>query len=1463
MASFSRSFPSSSPLPRLLRLLPLLAFLAVVALPCPSRACYDPPWNVSSYSYSWAPPSPVVPIAESDRAAMRAVYAALPPGLFFWNDFAMSKPTFLDANRTVSSCCVQACGDQWCPLVCTPDGRITGMYADPIVGDMPGGAVVRCPPGGLSPAVGDLAELSSLILRHSCLSGELPDSVSRLQKLTEVVMAHNSFSGSIPPGLFRLPALRLVDLSANSGGFSGSLPDGPDAYSPSLETVLLANNTLSGELPRALLRAPALRWADLQGNNFTGELPGEAGAHSLSIEALLLRNNSLSGGIPASLTEMTALKQLDLGGNRFSGAISPGLFRLPALRRVDLSGNGNGGLSGSLPDGPGSYSPSLETVLLAGNALSGELPRALLRAPALRRAELQSNNFTGELPGEAGAYSRSIEALLLRDNSLSGGLPTALAEMARLEMLDLGGNRLSGAVPQALGALLPVGLDVVRLDGNALTGPLCHALLPARDLALGFNPHLGGDSGEGGKGSLHGCVLPPKLEVLSAPHAGLWGSVPPDLFLAADPQTGRRPAMGGYGKIIELNFSRNSLSGSLSAFSVLPSGALDLSHNNFSGGIPEAFFSKARRVDVRFNALSGPLYDARRGGFSEWDYLRVSNNSAAMARAVGAGYLPAPSPGVQASAAEMAALLAVRDALLGGAARGASGGAAGGAAGGALSDGGNSSWAALLSGWGKGTSSACAWYGVGCTADGHVDTLHLLGDQTVTLHAPFVPESPECEYDAYGRRINNTCAHDPPPPPPPVRFFLQGLPARKGKNGRLSVALGQLTRLTSLRISHHTLSGSLPASLSLLSRLVSLDLSSNRHLSGAIPPALYALPSLQELTLRGNTLTGAVLPSTTPAAALSPWLESLDVGGNQLLGTVAASISTLTALTRLALDGNRLQGSIPRQLGALWMLRDLQLQGNALQGDISVLAATFAPAAAAASGSSPHMWGLGGVFPLLTSLDVSHNQLSGDAAALAPLQKGFRYLNASHNELTCSPGSALWNAQLMDLSHNRISTALDDLVPAYTSRASVLRLAHNQISGSIPHSLLRQTVGDELDLSHNLLSGTLPLIWSYYWMTTLDLSHNQLSGPILEIGRELRRCNFSHNQLTGGIPEVPPALEQLDVSWNQLSEVDALQFKAADHLRSLDLSHNAIAGGLPALGDRDQLTQLTRLTYLDLSFNAFSGSLAPKKHLPFPASVAAAAASGAEVRLSHNALAGSIPASVFSPCLALLELSHNNLSGPIPAPLKRKNEKSFLLPLSHLDLSSNEFTGSISNSLVASLTALTHLDLSRNKLKGSLPALCGGQQRLATLLLSSNAFSGPLSSLLSPSSPCTSSLLSLNISSNQISGALPSSLSRYTALQSLLAARNRMSGRIPAGVASLKALQALDLSWNGLSGAIPALLRAAAPSLHVQLAGNALSGSVPQPLSDLPLSCFRPGNPKLCGTPLPACKTSKLRKGRW
>ncbi|CAI5520101.1 unnamed protein product [Closterium sp. Naga37s-1] len=1461
------SFPRRASSLPLLSLLTLVALLARIALLRGAEA-----YNGSN------PPGCVVKMAERDREAMRAVYAALPQGMFFWYDSPSSKELFDRSGNLTYNCCAPSSMRPpscmiWCQIECTAAGRITGIYSDPSLYDMPGPTGYlggSCPPGALSPAIGELAELSSLVLRHSCLAGDLPDSVTRLQKLTEL--------------------------------------DAPD-------------NSFSGPLPLAIFRAPALRELRLEANNLTGELPGEAGAYSQSIVALSLRSNGLTGGIPAVVSEMTAPRELDLGDNGLSNQLSGDAAALPPLPRslshlnasrnnltcsagstfvatvVDLSHNR---IAGALAE---VMRVSAEVLRVAHNELSGSIPADLLSAvsheldlshnllsgaiPSLsgpiNRIDLSYNNLTGELPRDTDAYQHSLESLSLRGNKLTGAIPTALQAMRALTHLDLGENRLSGA-PTALASLRE--LDVVRLDGNALSGPFCDALLPARELYLGFNA-FGGDGADAeGGGDLHGCVIPAQVEVLSAPHAGLRGSVPGDLFLRVDEQWGRivmgSPARVLPTQILHVNLSHNCLTGSVKAISVIRNGSLVVSHNNFTGSIPEGLFRLASTgglergangsaessrvggqgrgvVDVRFNELSGPLFDARRDaqGPTDWSVLRVSGNSAAMKGAMGAGYLPVPSPGVQASAAETEALLAVRDALLWEAA----GEAGGGTEVGALVDGGNSSWAAILSNWDASSSSACEWYGVGCTADGHVHTLHLLGDATVALHPNVVPDMPDCQNDQLG---DMSCTSEPPHT---AHFFLQGLSAGSGScsvSGSLSEALGQLTQLTSLRISGHALPGGLPPSLSRLSHLVALDLSSNRRLSGSIPPALFALPSLRELTLRGNNLTGAALPTTTAAAAaaaaLSPSLESLDVGGNALSGSIAARVSLLAGLTRLALDHNRLDGSLPRELGALWMLRDLHLQGNALRG---------------------------GLLEVATAIDASANAAAAAAGGVVqstPFPR-MRYLNASYNNLTSKFELNVQTiASVVDLSHNQIRGTLDDVIGvAYWPHASmdVLRLSHNQLSGEVPIWLLRE-VGGELDLSHNLLNGTLEDIvdrhwWQHAFMDVLRLSHNQLSGNVTSyllrsVGGEL---DLSHNLLSGTLAALNPAMTAINLSHNNFSGAIPVESKAqaadVSALRSLDVSHNAITGGLPAVGERSSggggsssssSSGVTGLAYLDLSFNSFSGALA-QQNLPFTSTgECSVMQSGAEVRLSHNALTGSIQDAVFSPCLSLLDLSHNHLSGPIPDPLKANNQSASHPALSHLDLSSNQLTGPIPDALITSLTELTHLSLSHNQLTGPISdALTTSLTGLTHLSLSHNQLSGSILPL-SACPRCTHIDLSYNLltgaipdllqgttqnssrlplshldlSSNQltrpISDALTTSL---TGLTHLSLSRNQLSGSL-LPVAACSCCTHMDLSYNLLSGAIPPLLTSStSPLAHLNLSSNLLSGSLPRSLTLAPM----------------------------
>jgi hypothetical protein len=116
--------------------------------------------------------------------------------------------------------------------------------------------------------------------------------------------------------------------------------------------------------------------------------------------------------------------------------------------------------------------------------------------------------------------------------------------------------------------------------------------------------------------------------------------------------------------------------------------------------------------------------------------------------------------------------------------------------------------------------------------------------------------------------------------------------------------LGNLTKLTELKLESNQLSGSIPTQLGNLTQLKKLQLDNNQ-LSGSIPSELGNLTQLTDLNLRTNQLTG----------------------------NIPAQLGNLTKLTVLGLGGNQLTGNIPVQLGNLAQLQSLTLHDNQLSGE--------------------------------------------------------------------------------------------------------------------------------------------------------------------------------------------------------------------------------------------------------------------------------------------------------------------------------------------------------------------------------------------------------------------------------------------------------------------------------------------------------------------------------------------------
>ncbi|XVF57803.1 hypothetical protein PTKIN_Ptkin07bG0011500 [Pterospermum kingtungense] len=317
------------------------------------------------------------------------------------------------------------------------------------------------------------SNLSSLHLDHNMFSGPVPyDFGEKMPMLTDLDLSFNLLNGSVPSSFRNLNSLMTFVISGNQ--LTGKIPDIWN-NTPYLYLIDMSNNSLSGNIPDSLCSLTVLKFLRLSGNNLSGEI-----SHTLqkctAIENLDLGLNRLSGHIPTWIGEtMPSLLVLNLRSNLFSGVIPRQLCNLSHLHLLDLAENN---LSGSVPrcignisgfsttiksmryDGQvwlvtkgtnlfyDNYLFLVNSVNLASNNLSGDIPEELANLSRLGTLNLSMNRLTGKIPFSFGRL-QWLETLDLSRNQLSGMIPPSLVSMTSLNHLNLSFNMLSGKIPSA------------------------------------------------------------------------------------------------------------------------------------------------------------------------------------------------------------------------------------------------------------------------------------------------------------------------------------------------------------------------------------------------------------------------------------------------------------------------------------------------------------------------------------------------------------------------------------------------------------------------------------------------------------------------------------------------------------------------------------------------------------------------------------------------------------------------------------------------------------------------------------------------------------------------------------------------------------------------------------------------------------------------------------------------------
>jgi hypothetical protein len=317
---------------------------------------------------------------------------------------------------------------------------------------------------------------------------------------------------------------------------------------------------------------------------------------------------------------------------------------------------------------------------------------------------------------------------------------------------------------------------------------------------------------------------------------------------------------------------------------------------------------------------------------------------------------------------------------------------------------------------------------------------------------------------------------------------------------------------------------------------------------------------------------------------------------------------------------------------------------------------------------------------------------------------------SDYHGINCSSDGT---AQSFHMPANNLVGSIPREIGYYTN-LNDLDLSDNMISGSIA-SLVNLAHLGTLNCSLNALTGTLPnFLFTHRSLKYIDLGHNRFFASISDsLGKsdQLLVFHAHNNSLTGTIPSAVGqswVIGSLSLSSNQLVGTIP-EFVSISRIWGLGLGNNMLTGTIPTT-----IGSLSLLEYFQLDGNGNDGTgisgripseLGKCQNLYY-------------LSLDNNTLAESIPTELGSlSSLQTVSMWNNNLTGNIPAELGNT-------PLRYVYFGSNNLTGEIGSVIDSLPHSLEFFSVRRNQLQGTIPTSIGSFLSLENIDFGRNDMGG-------------------------------------------------------------------------------------------------------------------------------------------